>query len=150
MSLELKINADIKSAMLARDAEKLEALRAVKAAILVEKTKEGATDEITVETELKILQKLVKQRRESAEIYSQANRQDLAQTESFDASIIETYLPRQMSEAEVIAVIKKIVAETGATSVKEMGKVMGLAAKELAGKADNKMISGIVKGLLNV
>ncbi|MCX6305303.1 MAG: GatB/YqeY domain-containing protein [Bacteroidetes bacterium] len=148
MSLELKINGDIKTAMLARDAEKLEALRAIKAALLLEKAREGATGEIGDEVELKILQKLVKQRRESADIYSQANRQDLAKKELYDASVIETYLPRQMSEAEVTEIIKKIVAETGATSVKDMGKVMGAAAKELAGKADNKMISVIVKSLL--
>jgi uncharacterized protein YqeY len=150
MSLEQKINDDIRAAMLARDAEKLEAIRAVKAALLLEKAKEGATGDVTEEAELKILQKLVKQRRESAEIYTQANRQDLAGKELYDASIIETYLPQQMSEAEVTEVIRKIVTETGATSVKDMGKVMGLASKQLAGKADNKMISVIVKSLLAV
>ena len=148
MSLELKINDDIRAAMLARNAEKLEALRAVKAALLLEKTKEGATAEVSEDAELKILQKLVKQRRESADIYSQANRQDLAKKELYDASVIETYLPQQLSEAEVTEVIKKIVEETGASSVKDMGKVMGAASKELAGKADNKMISVIVKSLL--
>jgi uncharacterized protein len=149
MSLELKINDDIKAAMLARNAEKLEALRAVKAALLLEKAKEGAAGEMGEEVELKILQKLVKQRRESAEIYQQANRQDLAQKELFDASIIETYLPKQLSEAEVTEVIRTIVMQTGASSVKDMGKVMAAAAKELAGKADNKMISVIVKSLLS-
>ncbi len=148
MSLELKINEDIKAAMLARDAKKLEALRAVKAALLIEKTKEGTTGEVSEEVELKILQKLVKQRRESADIYLNANRDDLAQKEIYDASIIETYLPKQLSEAEVTELIKKIVVQTGATSIKEMGKVMGVATKELAGKADNKMISGIIKSLL--
>ena len=148
MSLELKINDDIKAAMLARNADKLEALRAVKAALLLEKTKEGSTGDVTDEVELKILQKLVKQRRESAGIYSNANREDLAKKELFEASIIETYLPKQMSEAEVTEIIRKIVADTGATSVKDMGKVMGAASKELAGKADNKMISTIVKSLL--
>jgi hypothetical protein len=148
MSLELKINDDIKAAMLARNAEKLEALRAVKAALLLEKAKEGAPGEMGEEAELKILQKLVKQRRESAEIYSQANRQDLAGKELFDASIIETYLPQQLSEEEVTNVIKSVIAQTGATTVKDMGKVMGAASKELAGKADNKMISVIVKALL--
>lgn len=148
MSLELKINNDIKTAMLARDAQKLEAIRAVKAALLLEKAKEGATGEVGEDMEVKILQKLVKQRRESADIYDQANRQDLAMKERYDASIIETYLPQQMSEAEVTEVIKKIVAQTGATTVKDMGKVMGAASKELAGKADNKMISVIVKSLL--
>jgi len=148
MSLELKINEDIKAAMLARDAKKLEALRAVKAALLLEKTKEGTTGEVNEEVEIKILQKLVKQRRESADIYLNANREDLAQKEIYDASIIETYLPKQLSEAEVTELIKKIVVQTGATSIKEMGKVMGVATKELAGKADNKMISGIIKNLL--
>ena len=148
MSLELKINDDIKQAMLARDAERLEALRAIKAALLLEKAKEGGSGEVDDATELKILQKLVKQRRESADIYTQANRQDLAKKELFDASIIETYLPQQLSEADVMVIIRKIVAETGATSVKDMGKVMGAASKELAGKADNKMISAIVKTLL--
>ena len=150
MSLEQKINDDIRAAMLARDAEKLEAIRAVKAALLLEKAKEGATGDVAEEAELKILQKLVKQRRESADIYTQANRQDLARKELYDASIIETYLPQQLSEAEVTEVIRKIVTETGATSVKDMGKVMGLASKQLAGKADNKMISVIVKSLLAV
>ena len=148
MSLELKINEDIKAAMLARDAKKLEAIRAIKAALLLEKAKEGATGDLTEEAELKILQKLVKQRRESADIYGNANRNDLAEKELYDASVIETYLPRQLSETEVTEIIRKIVIQTGATSVKEMGKVMGAASKELAGKADNKMISTIVKNLL--
>ena len=148
MSLELKINEDIKSAMLARDAKKLEALRAIKAALLLEKTKEGAAAEVSVDAELKILQKLVKQRRESADIYLNANRDDLAQKELFDASIIETYLPKQLSEKDVTEIIRKIIAETGAITIKDMGRVMGAASRELAGKADNKMISGIVKSLL--
>ena len=148
MSLELKINEDIKSAMLARDAKKLEALRAIKAALLLEKTKEGAAAEVSVDAELKILQKLVKQRRESADIYLNANRDDLAQKELFDASIIETSLPKQLSEKDVTEIIRKIIAETGAITIKDMGRVMGAASRELAGKADNKMISGIVKSLL--
>ncbi len=148
MSLELKINDEIKAAMIARNSERLEALRAVKAALLLEKTKEGATGDITEEAELKILQKLVKQRRESADIYGQAGRQDLASKELFEASVIETFLPQQLGEAEVTEIIRKIVAETGASSIKDMGRVMGAATKELAGKADNKMISGIIKTLL--
>jgi uncharacterized protein YqeY len=150
MSLELKINDDIKAAMLARDAKRLEAIRAVKAALLLEKTKEGFSGEVSEESELKILQKLVKQRRESADIYLNAQRDDLAQKELYDVSVIETYLPQQLSEAEVTELIKKIVIQTGATSIKDMGKVMGAASKELAGKADNKMISGIVKTLLAI
>jgi len=148
MTLEQKINDDIKAAMLARDSEKLEAIRAIKAAILLEKAKEGGAAGMAEELELKILQKLVKQRRESADIYAQANRQDLAKKELFDAAIIESYLPKQLSEAEVTDIIRKIVTESGAASIKDMGRVMGLASKELAGKADNKMISVIVKSLL--
>jgi len=148
MSLELKIGDDIKAAMLARDAKKLEALRAIKAALLLEKTKEGGGDAINEATELKILQKLVKQRRESAEIYSNANRADLAEKELFEASVIEKYLPSQLSEAEVTEIIRELISKSGASSIKEMGKVMALASKELAGKADNKMISQIVKQLL--
>lgn len=149
MSLELKINDDIKSAMLARDAKKLEALRAVKAAVLLEKTKEGGAGEVGEEAELRILQKLVKQRRESAEIYAAANRTDLAEKELYDASVIETYLPKQLSEEEVAAIIRELITKSGASSIKDMGKVMGLATKELSGRADNKLISGIVKSLLS-
>lgn len=149
MSLEQKINDDIKSAMLARDAKKLEALRAVKAAVLLEKTKEGGAGEVGEEAELRILQKLVKQRRESAEIYAAANRTDLAEKELYDASVIETYLPKQLSEEEVAAIIRELITKSGASSIKDMGKVMGLATKELSGRADNKLISGIVKSLLS-
>ena len=149
MSLEQKINDDIKSAMLARDARKLEALRAVKAAVLLEKTKEGGAGEVGEEAELRILQKLVKQRRESAEIYAAADRTDLAEKELYDASVIETYLPKQLSEEEVAAIIRELIAKSGASSIKDMGKVMGLATKELSGRADNKLISGIVKNLLS-
>jgi hypothetical protein len=149
MELEKIINDDIKATMLARDSKKLEALRAIKAALLLEKTKEGTTGEIPDTIELKLLQKLVKQRRESAEIYTNANREDLAEKELFEASIIERYLPQQLPEEKVREVIQKIIAEIGATSMKEMGKVMGLANKELSGQADNKLISAIVKELLS-
>jgi uncharacterized protein len=148
MDFETKINEEIKKAMLAREQDKLEALRAIKAAILLEKTKEGTTGDIGEGAELKILQKLVKQRRESAEIYQNANREDLAKKELFEASVIETFLPQQLSVAEVTSKIKIIVEQTGATTIKDMGKVMGMASKELAGKADNKTISEIVKKLL--
>jgi uncharacterized protein YqeY len=148
MSLEQQINDDIRATMLARDPEKLEALRAVKAALLLEKTKEGATGTMDEAAELKILQKLVKQRRESADVYAAANREDLAKKERVEASIIEKYLPQQLSTEEVTAIIRKIVTESGASSIKDMGKVMAAASKELAGKADNKTISGIVKDLL--
>jgi uncharacterized protein len=148
MDLEKLINEDIKKAMLAREPEKLEALRAIKAAILLEKTKEGAAGGMQEEAELKILQKLVKQRKESGDIYQNAGREDLAKKEFFEASIIESYLPKQLSEEEVTAIIRDIISQAGATSIKDMGKVMGLASKALAGKADNKTISGIIKGIL--
>ena len=149
MDLEKLINEDIKTAMLARNAEKLEALRAIKAAILLEKTKEGTTGEMSESVALKILQKLVKQRKESADIYAAAGRKDLADKELTDAAIIEKYLPQQMSPEEITLVIKQLITQAGTTSIKEMGKIMGLASKELAGKADNKMISEIVKQLLS-
>jgi uncharacterized protein len=148
MDLEKLIGEAIKTSMLAREAKKLEALRAIKAAILLEKTKEGTTGEMSEETALKILQKLVKQRRESADIYTGAGRTDLAEKELFEAGIIEAYLPQQMSPEEVTSIINRIIAQTGAASIKEMGRVMGAASKELSGKADNKMISEIVKKLL--
>jgi len=148
MELEKKINEGIKKAMLAREQDKLEALRAIKAAILLEKTKEGATGNIGEEVELKILQKLVKQRRESADIYKSANREDLAIIELFEASVIEAFLPQQLSIGEVTEKVRMIITQTGAMTIKDMGKVMGIASKELAGKADNKTISEIVKKLL--
>jgi len=149
MSLEKLINDDIKAAMLARDKQKLEALRAVKSAILLAKTDKGGAGEVEEDAEMKILQKLVKQRRESAEIYKQQGRAALAEEEIFQLAIIEKYLPAQMSEEDVKKIIKEIIAETGAASIKDMGRVMGLATKKLAGKADNKLISGLVKELLN-
>ena len=149
MELEKLINDDIKATMLARDSKKLDALRAIKAALLLEKTKEGTTGEIPDSIELKLLQKLVKQRKESAEIFYNAGRSDLAENDLFEASIIEKYLPKQLPEDEVRKIILRIIAETGAASMKEMGKIMGIANTELSGKADNKMISTIVKDLLS-
>lgn len=148
MTLEEQINADIKTAMLAREKEKLEALRAIKSAVLLEKTKEG-TSGVTQEAELKLLQRLVKQRKEAAEVYASQNRTELADSEIFQANIIEKYLPAQMGNDELADILKKIIAETGASSVKDMGKVMGIATKQLAGKADNKAISDIIKKLLS-
>ncbi|NLF41470.1 MAG: GatB/YqeY domain-containing protein [Bacteroidales bacterium] len=148
MSLEIKINADIKAAMLAKEKEKLEALRAIKAAVLLLNTEKGNTEGVSETDELKMLQRLVKQRKESALVYGQQGRQDLADSELFQASVIETYLPKQMDEAEITQIIKGIIEKSGATSAKDMGKVMGLATKELAGKADNKIVSSIVKNLL--
>jgi uncharacterized protein YqeY len=147
MTLEEKVNADIKAAMLAKEKEKLEALRAVKSAILLAKSeKVGA--EISNETELKLLQKLVKQRKESAEIYITQNRKELADVELFQAGIIELYLPKQFSEAEVTLELKQIISETGASSAKDMGKVMGMATQRLAGRADGKLVAQVVKQLL--
>jgi uncharacterized protein YqeY len=149
MNLEQHINDDIKAAMLARDKKKLEALRAVKASILLAKTDKGTSGEIEDAAGMKILQRLVKQRRESAEIYKQQGRPDLADEEEFQLSVIAGYLPAQMSEAEVRKVISGIISENGAASLKDMGKVMGMATKKLSGQADNKLISSIVKELLN-
>ncbi len=149
MELEKLINDDIKQAMLAKDKAKLEALRAIKAALLLEKTgKDVSSGEIPAEVELKMLQKLVKQRRESAEVYIAQNRPDLAEPEIFQASIIEKYLPEQMSEDELRGIVQQIITKTGAQSIKDMGKVMGTATKELAGKADNKAVADIIKQIL--
>jgi len=148
MDLESKINADIKQAMLAREKEKLEALRAVKSAILLAKTeKVGA--ELDSETELRLLQKLVKQRRDSAVIYHQQNRADMADPEEYQASVIEAYLPEQMSEEKVRELISAVVTQLGATSVKDMGKVMAEASKQIAGRADGKLIASVVKEKLS-
>lgn len=146
MSLVDTINADIKAAMLAKEKEKLEAIRAIKAALLLAQT---SGDVVTEETELKMLQKLLKQRRDAAEIYTTQNRADLAQTELFQAEIIQKYLPAMMSHEEIEAGVKKIIAECGVVSAKDMGKVMGLAAKTFSGKADNKIVSEIVKKILS-
>lgn len=149
MSLENQINADIKQAMLAKKKEELEALRAIKSAVLLLKTSPEANGgEITEAMELSLLQKLVKQRREAADIYVQQGRQDLADVEMGQAEVISRYLPKQMDRSEVEEILRQIIAEVGATSPKEMGKVMGTATKRLAGKADNKMVSEIVKSLL--
>lgn len=146
MALEEKINADIKAAMLAKESAKLEALRAVKSAILLLKTSpEGYSDE----TEMKALQKMVKQRKETADVYKGQGREDLAAVELAQASIIEVYLPKQMSEDEIRAEVQKIITASGASSPADMGKVMGVASKQLSGKADGKIISTIVKELLN-
>ena len=150
MALEHLINQDIKEAMLAKNRRKLEALRAIKAALLLEKTGGGLGDaEIPKTVELKLLQKLVKQRRDTAKIYREQNRPDLAEEEEYQASIIEKYLPEQMSEEEIKAVVEKVIAQTGAFTMKDMGRVMGLVSKQLAGKADNKTIASLVKQRLS-
>ncbi len=149
MSLAEKINEDLKQAMKAKDAKKLEALRAIKSALLLAKTgKDAPVGEIPESVELSLLQKLVKQRKESAAIYRDKNRPELAEVEEFQASIIEAYLPQQMSDEEIETELKKIISETGAESMKDMGKVMGIASKKFAGKADNKVVAGMVRNLL--
>ena len=146
MSLEIQINNDIKQAMLAKDRKKLDALRAIKAALLLEKTgKDVSSGEIPESVELKLLQKLVKQRKESALLYRDKDRLEMAEEEEFQAAIIEKYLPEQMSEGEIETVVATVIAETGASSMKDMGRVMGMVSKQLAGKADNKTISSLVR-----
>lgn len=147
MSLEEKINADLKAAMLSKNEAALRALRAVKSAILLAKTS-GSGAAVSADEEMKILQKLVKQRKESVDIYVQQGRPDLATTEKEEIEIISKYLPAQMSENEIREELKKIIAYVGAKSAAETGKVMGAASKAFAGKADNKIVSAIVKELL--
>jgi len=148
MSLEQKIMEELKVAMKAKDEAALRSLRAIKAAIIIEKTAEGATGEITEATELKMLQKLAKQRRDSLDIFTKQNREDLAAKEREELSIIEKFLPQPLSAEELQAAARAIIAETGATTAADMGKVMGVASKQLAGKADGKSISETVKQLL--
>ena len=143
------IDQEIKQAMLAKNPVKLRGLRAIKAAILLAKTEKGQSVEFTEDAEMKILQKLVKQRKESADIYRTQGRADLCEVEEEEIEVISQFLPKQMERADVEAVISRIIKETGATSVKEMGKVMGLANAELAGKAEGKVIGEIVKSQLN-
>jgi len=149
MSLEQKIMTELKTAMLAKDEASLRSLRAVKAAILLAKTSEGGGGELKEEDEIKILQKLVKSRKDSLEIFQQQNRQDLAKKEEEEIAIIEKFLPKQMSPDEVKAELSSIIASVGASSPADMGKVMGVATKQLAGKADGKTISMMVKELLS-
>lgn len=148
MSLEEKVMADLKPAMLAKDEKALRSLRAIKAAIINLKTSEGFAGTIKEDDETKLLQKLVKQRKESLEIYVKQNRNDLAEKEEEEISIIEKFLPKQMSEEELKVVISKIITETGASSQADMGKVMGMANKQLGGKADGKTIAAMVKDIL--
>jgi uncharacterized protein YqeY len=147
MALTDQINNDLKEAMKAKDKVKLESLRAIKSALLMAATEKGAA-ESSEDAELKMLQKLVKQRKDAAAIFTEQGRDDLAQPELDQVAIIEAYLPEQMSEAEVKAIVDAIVAETGASSMVDMGKVMGMANGKLAGKADGKLIAGLVKSAL--
>ncbi len=148
MSLFDKISEDIKNAMLAKDKIRLEALRGVKKEFLEAKTAKGSDGDLSDDTALKILQKMVKQRKDSASIYSEQNRPELAEKELAEIAVLETYLPKQMSAEELEAEISKIIEEVGATSAKDMGKVMGAATKKLAGKAEGKAISDAVRKML--
>lgn len=148
MSLITQIDQDIKLAMLAKQADRLRGLRAIKSALLVAKTEKGAADELTPEAEIKVLQKLVKQRKESADIYKAQNREDLYEIEVAEMQVIEPYLPQQMSRFEIEGFIQELIGRIGATSIQDMGRVMGMANKELAGQADGKTISDVVKQLL--
>ncbi|OIQ68796.1 yqey-like protein [mine drainage metagenome] len=148
MSLINKVDQDIKQAMLAKQPDRLRGLRAIKSALLLARTEKGAAEELTEEAEIKVLQKLIKQRKESADIYKSQNREDLYEIEMQEMQVIEPYLPTQMSAAEIETYLKDLIGRVGATSQKDMGKVMGAANKELAGKADGRTISEVVKKLL--
>ena len=150
MSLEITINDHLKKAMLAKDEKGLRALRAIKAAILLAKTAEGGSAGLSEDGEIKLLQKLVKQRKDSIEIFEQQNRADLAVKEKEEVEVIEQYLPKQMSAEEIKQAVAEIIKQTGVTNISGLGQVMGIASKQLAGKADGKAISAIVKELLTV
>ncbi|SEM51566.1 hypothetical protein SAMN05216436_10562 [bacterium A37T11] len=148
MALQQQVDQDIKQAMLAKDQARLRGLRAIKAALLLANTEKGASEGLTEEAEVKVLQKLAKQRKESGEIYQQQNRPDLYQIEKEELDVIESFLPKQLSPEEVEMAIKGVIAETGASGIKELGKVIGVANKSLAGKADGRTISEVAKRLL--
>ena len=148
MSLINQIDQDIKLAMLAKQADRLRGLRAIKSALLLAKTEKGAAEELTEEAEIKVLQKLIKQRKESADINKTQNREDLYEIEIEEMKVIEPYLPQQMTRFEIEGYLQELISRLEATSVKDLGKVMGTANKELAGKADGKTISEVVRQLL--
>lgn len=148
MSLITQIDQEIKQAMLGKQEARLRGLRAIKSALLLARTEKGASEELSQETEIKVLQKLIKQRKESADIYKAQNREDLYKIEAEEMEVIEGFLPKQMERGEIETYLKDLINRVGATSVKDMGKVMGAANKELAGKADGKTISEVVKQLL--
>lgn len=149
MGILANLTDEIKAAMRAKDSLKLEALRAIKSAVILEQTSVGGGDTLTEEQEIKLVQKLVKQRKDSAQIFRDQNRPDLAEPEEAQAEIISQFLPEQLSEDEIKSIIQSIIEKTGASGTKDMGKVMGMASKEMAGKADGKTISIIVKAELN-
>lgn len=148
MSLITQIDQEIKQAMLGKQEARLRGLRAIKSALLLARTEKGASEEVSPETEIKVLQKLIKQRKESADIYKAQSREDLYKIEAEEMEVIEGFLPKQMERDEIETYLKDLINRVGATSVKDMGKVMGAANKELAGKADGKTISEVVKQLL--
>lgn len=148
MTLEQQINNDIKAAMLAKEKEKLNALRAIKSAILLLKTEKGGQSELTAEAEMGVIQKLAKQRKESAELYKSQNRQDLFEEEMAQYNVIAQYLPQQLSIDEIKTIVQELIAEHNISGIKEMGKLMGLTTKKLAGQADNKTIADVVKSQL--
>ena len=149
MGILANLTDEIKAAMRAKDSLKLEALRAIKSAVILEQTSVGGGDTLTEEQEIKLVQKLVKQRKDSAQIFRDQNRPDLAEPEEAQAEIISQFLPEQLSEDEIKSIIQSIIEKTGASGMKDIGKVMGMASKEMAGKADGKTISMIVKAELN-
>ena len=149
MSLKEQIEADIKKAMLAKEKDDLRALRAIKSMILLALSEPGASENLSADVEMKILQKAAKQRADSLTLYRDQNRNDLAEIEQAELDVIKRYLPEQLSGEELEGIVSGIIEKTGASSMKDMGKVMGMASKELAGKADGKTISGIVKKLLS-
>lgn len=149
MGILVNLTDEIKTAMRAKDSLKLEALRAIKSAVILEQTAAGGSDTLSDEQEIKLVQKLVKQRKDSAQIFREQNRPDLAEPEEAQAQVIAQFLPEQLSEEEITAIIQSIIEKTGASGMKDMGKVMGMASKEMAGKADGKTISTVVKAQLN-
>jgi uncharacterized protein YqeY len=148
MSLKQQIDTEIKNAMKAKNKEELQALRSIKSMILLSESEKGAEENLSEDAEMKLLMKAAKQRRESAETYKENGREELAQAELFELDIIERYLPKQMSEQELRSKLEDIINKVGASGPQDMGKVMGVATKELAGKADGKMISQLVKQIL--
>lgn len=148
MSLKDQINADIKAAMLAKEKEKLTALRAIKSMILLAETEKGASEDISEDTEMKLLMKAAKQRKDSADLFREQGRDDLADKEQGELDVISQYLPKQLSEEELKAELQEVIDQVGASGPQDMGKVMGMATKALAGKADGKTISAMVKTLL--
>jgi hypothetical protein len=148
MSLKIQIDADIKTAMLAKNKEELMALRSIKSLILLAETEKGGSGEIAGEVENKLLMKAAKQRKESAEIFQKEGREELAKKELLELEVISRYLPKQLSEEEIAIEVKKVIEQVGAKSPQDMGKVMGVATKQLAGKADGKIISDLVKKIL--